>query len=89
MKRICYRVYTEDVGDIEELVRQSNVSACTILRGTGQWEGTTEKSAVIEVVGEDTHDLKLAVWGLCSIIRLENNQQAVMLTSHSVEMEMF
>ena len=84
---ICYRIYTEDLNSagILEILEDVDIQGCTLLTGTGVWEGTTENCLIIECVGEDLN-VKVPLAAL-KIKRL-NNQDAVLITAHTVKQEL-
>ncbi len=81
---MLYRIYTEDKNreSIEALVNQY-FSGFTIIETTGYWEGTKEKSLIIEIITADHNGSTVRV--LAEAIRSKNKQQSVLVTSTEIK----
>ncbi len=78
---VVYRLYIGGVsGFCESLVRLVSryFEGATILYGVGVWNGATEHSAMVEIIG-DSNDLQ-TVAHLAGDIRLVHGQTAVLVT---------
>ena len=83
-----YRIYTENVNykDVVELATQKLQSGSfTTYTAKGHWKGQSENSLIIEYVGPDA--AMQDVRGLAFAIKKLNKQEAVMITTDSVEVE--
>lgn len=80
---IRYRLYTEDKDreSIISLAKQVS-DGFTVLDAKGFWQGIAEGSLVLEFLG--TKKLYRKVRALATAIKLQNRQDAVMLTAESI-----
>ncbi len=76
-KAMLFTLYTENRPNLAALVSRYFQGA-TIYNGVGLWQGETEHSAVVEIVGT-MDDLQRVVF-LAGDIREVNKQQSVLLT---------
>lgn len=85
MTRTCYRyrLFTEDKANLVELTSRY-FNGATFYHAVGLWQGQTEMSRVIEVLGEYADYGK--VQALAQLIRRENAQQAVYIETSPVEL---
>lgn len=81
----CFRIYTERLNEnkIRELLAIS-FDGFTILRTTGYWKGKKENSLIIEVMTRNGRLIK----AIGDAIKKQNNQEAVLITSHFVDCEL-
>jgi len=78
---VVYKLYTEDKSGLIELIARYFDSA-TLTYGVGLWQGKTEASRIIEIVGT-LADLQKVI-NLAGDIRVKNNQSCVLVTwSHA------
>ncbi len=82
-----YRIYTEDKNSylIEKLLERHGIDGATIYETTGLWQGKSEASIVIEIIGHDSQDVRARVFALKDDIKRENNQESVLLTISQAE----
>lgn len=85
-KRITiFRLYTEykNIPGITKLA-DSYFESYTIYRADGRWQGTSEKSLVIEIIAQDGELSRMTcrVFDLARRIKKLNKQQAVWVTSN-------
>ena len=80
-----YRIYTEWKENLGKLASQYFMGF-SIVDQIGYWQGTKEKSAVIEIIGDN---LKEKVVSLIADIKHLNNQEAVMLTTEQVDIKLY
>ncbi len=78
MKR--FRLYTESFDNLAELTARY-FQGFTLFSSVGYWQGSPEKSTVIEILAEtDKH-----IAALAELIRETNRQQAVMVSIEPVQ----
>jgi hypothetical protein len=82
MKR--YRIYTESFPNLPLLTSQL-FDGFTIYEATGYWMGKPEKSAVIEIIGDDNDKGRVDL--LCHNIWQTSHQESVMITAEPVTPE--
>ena len=82
---ICYRLYTEDRANVPTLVATLFRDATILYHTVGLWQGETQLSRVIEILGTRADLPK--VRELAELIRQANHQTAVYLTRAVVELE--
>lgn len=73
---ILYRIHTEERFNLPDLTAEF-FPGFTVLRGTGYYEGKSERAAVIEVYG--TSDDRIEVEELARVIATVNNQSSVIV----------
>jgi len=75
---MLYRLYTERINlpNIKKIV-SSQFDGFTLTNGEGYWRGESEESLIIEIVSND--DIEAKVINLAKLIKLENNQESVLL----------
>ena len=77
---MLYRIYTEDRENLPSLAN-AYFAGYSLYKGVGYWRGQEEKSAVIEVVTDDSKEEANAVECLARSIRLTNHQESVLVIS--------
>lgn len=80
-----YRLYTEEKPNLRELV-SAMFRSYTMFPAEGVWEGHSENSAVIELIGEKADAPMVA--RLAERIRVTNDQTAVLVTAEPVQVIM-
>ncbi len=81
-----YKIYTENKNRdrIEDLVSQY-YDGFTIFETTGYWKGVKENSLVIEILQTEPEGMYFNVRNLCKGIKINNNQESVLLTEQLIE----
>ncbi len=77
----CFRVYTEDINR-KLLLKEANKrfpSGYTLFEAQGHWNGTSEKSVIIEII--ETWDAEPAVKRFIADIKRISKQDTVYVTS--------
>lgn len=77
-----FRIYTENKPNVASLVGDY-FPAFTLFDASGYWKGQKESSSVIEIMTEDQSKVK----ALAERIKLENSQEAILITADKVEEE--
>jgi len=85
MKTYVHRLYTEnkDAAKIEEIA-DSLLSGYTIYHTKGRFEGTSEYSLILEVIGS-LHDGR-PLLEAAQLVKQVNNQQEVWVTTQEIEL---
>ena len=84
MKRILYRIYTENIHTEATLkIVSDKLEGFTVLTGIGYWQGKPEATLIIEVEGSET--TRIIVERIATLIKEANHQQAVLVTAQPVE----
>ena len=83
---MIFRILTEHKDNLRELT-QRYFQGCTRIAASGDWEGITEASAIIEIdsVGADVEFTCAKVNALAADIKRVNNQQAVLVQAIQAE----
>lgn len=76
---LTYRIYTEDLGNIPEIVSQY-FHGFTVFEAIGYWKGKREKTAVVEIVTNE----RTEVYELARTIKELNQQENVLVVPVSV-----
>jgi hypothetical protein len=86
MKRVLYRIYTEDINH-EATVNlvSSRFEGFTVITGWGFWQGKAEATIIFEVEGSET--TRIIVEAVANEIKLANHQQSVLVTATPVEVD--
>jgi hypothetical protein len=84
---IAHRLYTEDTNRNAILqILAKHVQSYTMFTGVlGGWEGTTENSLVIELIGVSYN----VVATIATAIKEANKQDAVLYTAHEIKTKLF
>jgi hypothetical protein len=84
---IAYRIYTErkNVDGIKEIL-DDGFDGYTLIFAAGVWEGETESSLIIEIIGETKQSYTIHC--VAKEIAHLNNQDAVLITQAVVEGEL-
>lgn len=74
-----FRIYTEDtLQPFAPFLQRFGFDGATIYSATGVWQGTTERSAVLEIIAP--YARRVDVVRMAAAIAAEHNQTAVLLT---------
>ena len=76
---MIYRIYTEDLGNIPEIVSQY-FDGFTVFEAVGYWKGQREKTAVVELVTDE----RVKVYEMARTIKELNKQESVLVVPVSV-----
>ena len=84
---ICYRIYTErkNVTGIKEIL-DDQFDGYTLISAAGVWEGETESSLIIEIVGEENRNYDIRT--VAESIAVLNQQDAVLITTANITGEL-
>ena len=82
----CYRIYTEHTsrGSIDRICNKY-LDCYTVIETSGVWQGTSEKSLIIEIITGTDLTEQININKVCKEIKRVNNQDAVLLTCHSLD----
>lgn len=81
-----FRIYTETKDNLKEIVNTYFDSA-TFIEAKGLWNRTLENSTIIEIIELDDfwyHNSCAKVHNLVSRIKLDNKQEAVLVTEEKI-----
>lgn len=65
--------------DLEKWIK-SHLTGCTMMRGTGIWQGMTEESLIVEILIPSADSALLNIRSLAVLCKKRFNQDSVMLT---------
>ena len=82
--RTLYRLYTERRSNLAELTSR-HFNGFTLIDAVGYWQGASEPSTLIEIIGATT-DFHARVLELARVIRETNGQQSVYLVRAECEL---
>lgn len=76
---LTYRIYTEDLGNIPEIVSQY-FEGFTVFEAVGYWKGKREKTSVVEVITNE----RVKVYEMARTLKELNRQENVLVVPVSV-----
>ena len=84
---VAYRIYTErkNIGGIKEIL-DDGFDGYTLIDTVGVWEGETESSLIIEIIGEENQAYDIRT--VAQVIGRLNCQDAVLITQAVVKGEL-
>jgi len=84
-----YRIYTENINiDKIKSILNNHFENYTLIDSLGVWQGTEEKSLIIEVILRELTSNKEKISLVANEIKAINNQQAVLIISQTIDVKL-